>query len=132
MKVCPKCNIYMEEHLCYGQSGPHYAKYICSQCGEFGGWISKKDEVFDQGKQECTNPVYSAEKELVLAIGSGGDVPEWARPAVKYFRHPKEHGLNLTIADFPPATAPNSVERYNAWLVKMALGNIGLSDKYIR
>lgn len=29
-------------------------------------------------------------------------------------------------------STPNAVERYNAWLAKNALGNIGLSDKYTR
>lgn len=61
---------------------------------------------------------YGIEEELCFANGSDAHVPEWARSAVKYFRHPKNHGLNLTIADFPPAGAPNAVERYTAWLEK--------------
>ena len=58
------------------------------------------------------------EEELCFANGSDAITPAWARTVVKYFRQPAAHGLNLTIADFPPADAPNAVERYNAWMEK--------------
>lgn len=58
------------------------------------------------------------EEELCFANGSDAITPAWARPAVKYFRHPAEHGLNLTLANFPPAAALNAVARYTAWLEK--------------
>lgn len=63
--------------------------------------------------------LYSAEKDLVLPQGSESDVPEWARPAIKYLRHPKDYGLNVTLADFPAAPeTPSACARYKVWLEK--------------
>ena len=54
-----------------------------------------------------------------MSQGSESDVPEWARPAIKYLRHPKDNGLNVTLADFPAAPeTPNACERYKIWLEK--------------
>jgi len=57
--------------------------------------------------------VSGIEEELCFANGSDATITEWARSAVKYFRHPQNHGLNLTLA-----AGHGAIERYNAWLEK--------------